>query len=76
VRKEILEALRNKVMIAPVLVGTRDRLDENALPAELLKLAFLQYLTLPHDLSEDDVRSMIVKLLRKYPELNDDADLI
>jgi hypothetical protein len=76
VRREILEALRNKVTIAPVLVGTRDRLDENALPDELLELAFLQYLTLPHDLSEDDVRSMIIKLLRKYPELNDDADLI
>lgn len=58
---------------AAVVVGARDRLDKSALPTELALLARLQYMALPDDLSVADVRAMISKLLRRFPDLKDDG---
>lgn len=72
VRREILEAWSHGATVVPVLVGTRQRLRATSLPEELQQLAFTQFLHLPTGAGVAEVAVLVDKLVRTFPELNDE----
>jgi hypothetical protein len=69
VRLEITEALRHDVLVVPLLVGTREKLAADALPAGIEQLAGLQFPHLPSTCCAEDVRSVVDRLVRDIPAL-------
>ncbi|HKS48328.1 MAG TPA: toll/interleukin-1 receptor domain-containing protein [Amycolatopsis sp.] len=69
VRREVAEALAHGVHVVPVLVGLRPKLDADALPEDIRKLAGLQVLHLRHRSTERDVASLVDQLFDEVPLL-------
>ncbi|MFD4672315.1 TIR domain-containing protein [Lentzea sp. NPDC058450] len=69
VRREIATALRNRVHVAPVLVGARSRPAAADLPQEIRMIAHLQTLHLPMHYTGPDLRGLVDRLLRSVPAL-------
>lgn len=65
VRREIREAASYQVTVVPVIVGTRPRIDENDLPADIRFLAVDQYLHLPAGFGPGDVALTVDRLLER-----------
>ena len=72
VRKEIQHAHDNGVTVIPVLVGARNRLRAQDLPAELKWLADVQDMMITTDAEPADIEQFVKRLLRRRPELNED----
>lgn len=70
VRRELLHARDNGVRVVPVLVGQRNRLRAEDLPAELAWVASAQSMQLTGDADRQDVALFADRLLRRCPELN------
>jgi hypothetical protein len=72
VRKEIQHAHDNGVTVIPVLVGARNRLRAEDLPASIKWLADVQDMTITGDAEQPDIAQFVKRLLRRRPELNED----
>jgi hypothetical protein len=68
VRREIVEALRHKVRIVPILLNT-DLPQPDDLPDDIAQLARCQYLRIHHRNSRHDVRRLIEELTELIPQL-------
>lgn len=71
VRREIAEALANRVHVVPVLVGARRKLEEATLPEDIRAIAGRQFLHLRHGYTADDVRVLVDELFRDVPGIGD-----
>lgn len=69
VRREILAAWEHGVQVIPVLVERTERIDAALLPAELLDLVKLQYLTLRSYHAHRDVDDLVTRLVELNPGL-------
>jgi hypothetical protein len=69
VRKEILEALAADVLVVPVLIGDRPRLQADELPDELKIIAQLQYARIRHRHQPQDIHHLITSLIAQSSDL-------
>jgi hypothetical protein len=73
VRRELLHAQANGVRVVPVLVGQRNRLRAEDLPAKLGWVASAQSMQLTGDADRQDIALFVDRLSRRCPELNIDC---
>ncbi|MFD9733408.1 RES family NAD+ phosphorylase [Umezawaea sp. NPDC059074] len=69
VRREVLEARGRGALVVPIIVGTRMRLRADDLPEALRFLSNSQFLHLPHGFGENEVASLVDRLLKDNPDL-------
>jgi hypothetical protein len=70
-RQEILEAMRCKIPVIPVLVGKSKRLTAEELPAELAGLVKCQYVPFDHRRAARDLDALVDAITERVPELDD-----
>lgn len=70
VRREIREASGYPVAVVPVLVGARERMAADDLPADIRFVADNQYLHLRDGYDKGDVSRMVDQLLARFPGLD------
>lgn len=69
VRREIAAALKEQVVVMPVLVGARDMLRPDNLPEDIRPLASRQVLTLKHRYTDRHVVELVDDLFDAVPQL-------
>ncbi|MFD7657215.1 hypothetical protein ACFV4N_24835 [Actinosynnema sp. NPDC059797] len=69
VRREIAEALRNRVRVVPLLVGARPRLNGASLPEDIRRLALLQDIHVLRESTDAVFEAVADELLKDVPGL-------
>lgn len=73
VRREITEALKREIPVIPVLLAGASRLSEDDVPAELSRLARVQYLRFDYRNIDEDAARILAELGRVSDSLADRA---